>query len=76
METLLPEFARAWYRQRSQGDIAVAAIERDELRRLDDATALKHSEALLAAVPRDAMAERRATSGIVEQQRLFARWRR
>lgn len=73
----LPPFARAWLRQRDAGAAAVAAIEAAELRKLDAAEALKQADALLAATPVDAIApSRRATSGLVEQQRLFARARR
>jgi hypothetical protein len=73
----LPAHAHAWLRQREAGAVAVAAIEDAELRRLDDASALAQSEALLAAAPSSNQApERRSTSGFVEQQRIFARaWR-
>ena len=72
-----PIFAQAWFRQREAGAREVAAVERDELRRLDPAVALRLADALLAATPLDAVAEtRRTTSGFVEQQRLFRRARR
>jgi hypothetical protein len=71
------EDQRAWLRQRQLGAIEVAKIEARELRELDPATALAQSEALLAAAPIAVMsAGRRETSGLVEQQRLFARARR
>jgi hypothetical protein len=77
MMSTLPPFARTWVRQRDAGAAAVAAIEAAELRELDAAEALKQAEALLAAAPIDAVApSRRTTSGLVEQQRLFARARR
>ena len=73
----LPAHARAWLRQRESGAVALTAIEDAELRHLDDAAALAQSEALLAATPlNDVAAERRSTSGFVEQQRIFARARR
>lgn len=73
----LPAHARAWLRQRDLGVAAMAAIEDDELRHLDVATALAQSEALLAVTPLESISqERRSTSGFVEQQRLFARARR
>ncbi|HEY5925821.1 MAG TPA: hypothetical protein VIV11_29240 [Kofleriaceae bacterium] len=73
----IPSFARAWLAQRESGNQALAAIARNELRALDDTTALQQSDALLAATPRDAVADgRRATSGFVDQQRLFARARK
>jgi hypothetical protein len=66
-----------WLRQRDDGAKAVVAIERRELQALDDAEALRQSEALLAATPiADVADSRRCTSGFVEQQRLFARARR
>ena len=72
-----PSFAQAWLRQRDAGAQALAAHEREELRALDPGQALRESEALLAATPIASVAEaRRATSGFVEQQRLFARARR
>jgi hypothetical protein len=71
----LPAHARAWLQQREAAAVALTAIEDAELRQLDDATALAQSEILLAATPLDALAERRTTSGLVEQQRLFARAR-
>lgn len=72
-----PQFARAWLRQREAGASAVAAIEAEELRRLDPAEALRLADALLAATPTDSIApSRQGSSGLVEQQRLFARARR
>jgi hypothetical protein len=72
-----PSFAVAWLRQRELGAVAVAAIEEDELRKLDDDTALRMADALLAATPREAIEPSRHTSsGLVEQQRLFSRARR
>jgi hypothetical protein len=72
-----PPFAVAWLRQRELGATAVAAIEEDELRRLDGDEALRLADALLAATPREAIdPSRRTSSGFVEQQRLFARARR
>lgn len=71
-----PSHARAWLRQRERGAVAVATVERDELRRLDPVTALSQSEALLSAAPiAEMVAGRIATSGFVEQQRLFSRAR-
>ena len=72
-----PEQQRAWLRQRQLGAVAVAEVEARELRELDAATALAESEALLSAVPIAVVtADRRHTSGFVEQQRLFAQARR
>ena len=73
----LPAHALTWLRQREAGAVAVAAIEDAELRGLGDASALAQSEALLSAMPVTSLiAERRLTSGFVEQQRIFARARR
>jgi len=75
--TELPEFAEAWLRQRERAAVEVAQVEDEELRRLDDPEALRLSDALLAAAPIEQMvADRKTTSGFVEQQRLFARARR
>jgi hypothetical protein len=72
-----PDFARAWLQQRRSGEQALEQLAIDDLRLLDDQTALRHSEALLAATPiAEASASRQATSGFVEQQRLFLRARR
>jgi len=69
-----PAFAKAWLHQREAGHRRMAAIERDELRRLDAAEGLRLADMLLAATPLDAVAAaRRTTSGFVEQQRLFHR---
>ncbi|MEO8549026.1 MAG: hypothetical protein ABI678_03615 [Kofleriaceae bacterium] len=74
---VLPAHARAWLRQREVGAVAVAAIEDAERRELDAAAALAQSEALLSATPLHSItAERRTSSGFVEQQRFFARARR
>jgi hypothetical protein len=70
------EDQREWLRQRQLGAVAVAEIERRELRELDEATALAQSEALLSAAPIAVMVTGRLdTSGFIEQQRLFARAR-
>lgn len=75
--TELPEFAEAWLQQRERAAVEVAQVEDEELRRLDDPEALRLSDALLAAAPIEQMvADRKTTSGFVEQQRLFARARR
>jgi len=74
---VLPAQARAWLRQHDVGAAAVAAIEDAELCQLDPAAALAQSEALLSATPLDAVTEERvSSSGLVEQQRIFARARR
>ena len=69
----LPPFASAWLRQREAGARAIATLEVNELRNLSAAQALFHADALLSATPiADVAGARRRTSGIVEQQRLFA----
>lgn len=73
----LPSFAKTWLRQREAGVIAVARVERDELRHMDDAEALRLADGLLSAAPVALMAaDRETTSGFVEQQRLFMLARR
>jgi hypothetical protein len=73
----LPPYARAWLHQRDTGAKAVATIEAAELQALDTAHALEQADALLSATPIDEVApSRRTTSGLIEQQRLFARARR
>lgn len=73
----LPSFAKTWLEQRRAGAAAVEQVENAELRNLTEAEALRQAEAVLSAAPIDVMAaDRRLTSGFVEQQRLFARGRR
>ncbi|HEY2030553.1 MAG TPA: hypothetical protein VGH20_15240 [Myxococcales bacterium] len=67
-----PHFAQQWLRQWQNAAVELEKIRRDELRALSDADALLAIDALLslpAAVPDD----RWKTSGLVEQQRRFAR---
>jgi hypothetical protein len=68
-----PGFARAWLRQRVAGEAAISAIEEAELRRLGPAEALRLSDALLSVTPSGLT---RPVSGLIEQQRIFARARR
>jgi hypothetical protein len=57
--------------------MAVADVETRELAALDDTAALAQSDALLAIGAMSPMPLERVTwSGLVEQQRLFARARR
>jgi hypothetical protein len=70
-----PPFAKAWYAQRVAAEAALARVAADELRNLTEDEALRRSDALLS-MPIDAPASRRATSGFVVQQALFARARR
>ncbi len=67
----LPGFAAEWLRQRLGGAAAVAEVERGELAALTDAEALALAEVVLA-VPSVCDPGRAATSGFVEQQRLFS----
>lgn len=69
----VPVFAEAWLRQRRAGAEAVARIEAMELAALDDVEGLRLADALLSAVRIEEPARR---SGLVDQQRLFARARR
>lgn len=76
-----PSFAAAWYAQRVAASAAVSDVQDAELRALTDAEALRRTEALLslgASLPGpQKLAEcRRTSSGLVEQQALFARLRR
>jgi len=71
----LPPYARAWLEQRQTAAKALEEIEKEELASLSDDVALRQSEALLSAAPRDLDEERIATSGFVEQQRVFMRHR-
>ena len=71
-----PEFAGQWLRQRDKGARAVAEVEAEELRLLTPDEALAESDALLSAIDLGVASEgREATSGFVEQQRLFGRSR-
>jgi hypothetical protein len=65
-----PSFAAAWLSQRKSGEAAIASIEAEELRKLGPEQALRLADALLAATPLDVP---RPVSGLVEQQRWFAR---
>ena len=67
-----PDFARAWLQQVTAGARAVAAVERQERAHLSDEQALRDADSLLDAAPLEAEPWRRAWSGFVEQQRLFA----
>jgi hypothetical protein len=73
-----PSFAAAWYAQRRAAAAALATVHDDELRALSDAEATRRADALLSIpIPASALPEqRRTSSGLVEQQRLFARRRR
>ena len=69
--------ARSWLAQQRAAAIALAELNDRELRDLSDAEALRMTEAVLSATPIATMNDgRRSTSGLVEQQRLFARARR
>jgi hypothetical protein len=70
------ETQRAWARTWQATGEALEAVRRAELRALTSEKALLATENLLslgAGMPRSA--RRRLTSGLVEQQRLFARLR-
>jgi hypothetical protein len=67
-------FARAWYEQTARAAGALARVHDDELRALSDEEALRRSEGLLSMVT--VATGGRRTSGLVEQQALFARARR
>ena len=69
-----PPFAAAWLAQRRAGDAAVADLTAEELRNLTDEEALRIADALLSATP--PARKPIDSSGLVEQQRLFARARR
>jgi hypothetical protein len=72
-----PTFAMQWLEQRRRAAVALQRVEDDELRALTDAEARSQTEALLAAAPIARMVEgRHHRSGLVDQQRIFARARR
>jgi len=75
-----PSFAAAWYAQRVAASAAVSGVQDAELRALTDAEALRRTEALLSLAesmhgPLQLPEHRRTSSGLVEQQSLFARSR-
>jgi hypothetical protein len=70
----LPDFAAAWLAQRRTGAREIARMEAVALANLDAAEALRLSDALLGATP--VTKTRGCSSGLVEQQALFARARR
>jgi hypothetical protein len=70
------EKQRAWARSWQETGRALEAIRRAELRALTPEKALRATDNLLSLGAELALsAERRRTSGLVEQQRLFARLR-
>ena len=69
------EEMQRWLRQRQAAAVAVLAIEDEALRMLTPEAALAKSDALLS-LGVGTSDERRSYSGLVEQQRLFARARR
>ena len=70
-----PAFAQQWLQQWKSAATALANVRLKELRGLSDAEALLASEALLS-LPARIPDERWASSGLVEQQRLFMRLKR
>jgi hypothetical protein len=70
-----PPFAHQWLEQWKSAATELAIVHQKELRSLSDADALLASDALLS-LPGTVSAERWASSGLTEQQRLFARLRR
>ncbi len=70
------ETQKAWARTWQATGEALEAIRRAELRALTSEKALRATDNLLSLAPGMPLsAERRRTSGLVEQQRLFARLR-
>jgi len=70
------EAQRAWARTWRETGKALEAIGRSELRALTPEKALRATDDLLSLGSEITVsAERRRTSGLVEQQRLFARLR-
>jgi hypothetical protein len=74
---MTPAEQRAWLSQWKSARVALERVETLELRSLTAASALAASDALLSlARPEDVEPERIASSGLVEQQRLFLKLRR
>lgn len=76
MATTDPEMLRAWARGWQETGKQLEAIRRAELRALTPAQGLRATENVLSlagSLPRSTV--RRGSSGLVEQQRLFARLR-
>lgn len=73
---LQPEDQQQWMRQWRRAAIALAEVRRQELAQMSDAAALAAAERVLA--PREVPPSSRpdASSGLVEQQRLFQLRRR
>ncbi len=70
------ETQKAWARTWQETGRALEAIRRSELRALTPERALRATDDLLGLGAEMALsAERRRTSGLVEQQRLFVRLR-
>lgn len=64
---------RRWVETWRKAGPALAAIQRDELRSMTDAERRRAIEAVLSLAP--VCTEPRPTSGLVEQQKRFARFR-
>ena len=65
---------KRWVETWRKAGPALAAIEREELRRMTDDERRRAIEAVMSLAP--VCTEPRPTSGLVEQQRRFAKFRR
>lgn len=71
-----PDYRHEWMRQWRRAAVALAEVRQRELAQMTDATALAAAERVLASWVMRVPPQINATSGLVEQQRLFQRSRR
>jgi len=71
-----PDYQHEWMRQWRRAAVALAEVRLRELAQMSDATALAAAERVLASSAMPAPPRSNASSGLVEQQRLFQRSRR
>jgi len=71
-----PDYRHEWMRQWRRAAVALAEVRQRELAQMTDATALAAAERVLASPMMRAPPQSNASSGLVEQQRLFQRSRR
>jgi hypothetical protein len=69
MSKVLPAFAKDWMRQWRNAAVALEEVKRNELQALTESDSAR----IFVGLCRNVKFPERATSGLVEQQRIFAR---
>ena len=70
-----PEEQRAWMAQWRSAAVELEKVKIAELRALTEEQAARDSEVLLSLGPFPLDPQRQSSSGLVEQQRWFRKWR-